>query len=122
MRRSHPDNSLPALWQAESLRRPRAVLTVSMLGLARVVCAAELASCAGRATHVPSRDGGVVNGDTSVDGSSPLEAAHVAFCSLPGSVVWSSQGPSVVPGAPATSPDLTWLTLPPGFCAHYYGT
>jgi glucose/arabinose dehydrogenase len=28
----------------------------------------------------------------------------------------------VVPGAPATSPDLTWLTLPPGFCAHYYGT
>jgi glucose/arabinose dehydrogenase len=27
----------------------------------------------------------------------------------------------VVPGAPAGSPDLTWLKLPAGFCAHYFG-
>ncbi len=44
-----------------------------------------------------------------------------AFCSLPGSVVWSGQGPSVVGGVPPSSPDLTWLSLPPGFCAHYFG-
>jgi glucose/arabinose dehydrogenase len=44
-----------------------------------------------------------------------------AFCALPGSVVWGTQGVAVVPGGPA-SPDLTWLTLPPGFCAHYFGT
>jgi glucose/arabinose dehydrogenase len=45
-----------------------------------------------------------------------------AFCSLPGSVVWSAQGPSVVGGVPPSTPDLTWLTLPAGFCAHYFGT
>ncbi len=43
-----------------------------------------------------------------------------AFCGLPGSVVWSAQGPSVVPGGPS-APDLGWLTLPAGFCAHYFG-
>jgi glucose/arabinose dehydrogenase len=42
-----------------------------------------------------------------------------SFCDLPGSVVWSDGAPAVVGGAP-TQPDLTWLQLPDGFCAHYY--
>lgn len=65
--------------------------------------------------------------------SSPVDAAEAGsrgtFCSLPGSVVWDTSGPTVVPGAvpsvvpgtDASAPDLTWLKLPPGFCAHYYG-
>jgi glucose/arabinose dehydrogenase len=44
-----------------------------------------------------------------------------AFCALPGSVIWTDQGHGVVPGAPSPE-DLSWLTLPSGFCAHYYAT
>jgi glucose/arabinose dehydrogenase len=45
-----------------------------------------------------------------------------AFCALPGSVVFTQQGPEVVPGSDASTPDLGWLSLPVGFCAHYFGT
>jgi glucose/arabinose dehydrogenase len=45
-----------------------------------------------------------------------------AFCSLPGSVVSTVQGPAMVPGARSPAPDLGWLHLPPGFCAHYFAT
>jgi glucose/arabinose dehydrogenase len=45
----------------------------------------------------------------------------VAFCSLPGSVVSTAKGLSTVPGGPAM-PDLAWLQLPSGFCAHYFAT
>lgn len=45
-----------------------------------------------------------------------------AFCALPGSVVFTPQGPQVVPGSDASTPDIGWLDLPVGFCAHYYGT
>src|SRR5690242_9361598 len=41
------------------------------------------------------------------------------FCKLPGAVVFDAAGQHVVPGGGA-HPDLTWLTLPPGFCAHYF--
>jgi glucose/arabinose dehydrogenase len=54
-----------------------------------------------------------------VDGAPPLPGM---FCALPGSVYWTAQGPGVVPGSDAATPDLTWLTLPPGFCAHYFAT
>ncbi len=42
------------------------------------------------------------------------------FCELPGSVVWSGGTPTVVPGG--SGPDLTWMHLPDGFCAHFYAT
>ncbi len=41
------------------------------------------------------------------------------FCSLPGSIVWNHGAPGIVAGGPAV-PDLSWLHLPDGFCAHYY--
>jgi glucose/arabinose dehydrogenase len=44
-----------------------------------------------------------------------------SFCSLPGSVVFTPQGPQVIPGSDAATPSLSWLTLPVGFCAHYFG-
>ncbi|MGH7272059.1 MAG: DUF7133 domain-containing protein, partial [Polyangiaceae bacterium] len=43
-----------------------------------------------------------------------------AFCALPGSVVWTAKGPATMPGGDAASPDLTWLHLPVGFCAHAF--
>jgi glucose/arabinose dehydrogenase len=45
-----------------------------------------------------------------------------AFCALPGSVVFTPNGPELVPGGDASTPDIGWLSLPVGFCAHYYGT
>ncbi len=45
-----------------------------------------------------------------------------SFCSLPGSVVWTSQGAGVVAGGDASTPDITWLKVPPGFCVHYFAT
>jgi glucose/arabinose dehydrogenase len=45
-----------------------------------------------------------------------------AFCSLPGSVVWTAQGPMVMPGLDGSAPDLTWLNVPVGFCTHYFAT
>jgi glucose/arabinose dehydrogenase len=45
--------------------------------------------------------------------------AQGAFCSLPGSVIWTADGPTVVPGGPAT-PDMTWMKVPPGYCTHYF--
>jgi glucose/arabinose dehydrogenase len=42
------------------------------------------------------------------------------FCSLPGSLVFTSNGPVSV--GQASSTDLSWLTLPQGFCVHAYAT
>jgi glucose/arabinose dehydrogenase len=57
----------------------------------------------------------------------PLQDGDVApprgaFCSLPGSVVWTAQGPRTVPGESAAAPDIGWLKLPVGFCAHRFAT
>ncbi|MEO8605769.1 MAG: hypothetical protein ABI629_24585 [bacterium] len=43
------------------------------------------------------------------------------FCNLPGSLQFSGPGVAVVPGGPEGVPNLNFLTLPVGFCAHYYG-
>ena len=42
------------------------------------------------------------------------------FCDLPGSYQQTMPGVSVVPGAATGTPDLSFLNLPAGFCAHYY--
>jgi glucose/arabinose dehydrogenase len=43
-------------------------------------------------------------------------------CTLPGSVQFTDEGTLVLPGAEAGDPDLSFLHLPVGFCAHYFGT
>jgi glucose/arabinose dehydrogenase len=43
-------------------------------------------------------------------------------CSLPGSILFTSSGRAVIAGGMANEPDLSFLKLPAGFCAHYYGT
>ena len=68
-----------------------------------------LASCPGKGTT-----GGTTGGPLP-DGSIPHP------CTLPGSLVFTANGTTQVPGGPSPV-DLSFLHLPPGFCAHYYGT
>lgn len=42
------------------------------------------------------------------------------FCSLPGAVRFEGPGVSTVPGGKSDAPPLSFLTLPIGFCAHFY--
>jgi glucose/arabinose dehydrogenase len=42
-------------------------------------------------------------------------------CGLPGSIVWEARGPTRVPGG-SIKPDISWMKLPVGFCAHAYAT
>jgi glucose/arabinose dehydrogenase len=41
------------------------------------------------------------------------------FCSLPGSLSFTATGTSLVSGGPSKS--LGWMTLPAGYCVHYFG-
>ena len=44
-----------------------------------------------------------------------------SFCELPGSVVFGAGGAkTLVAGGKKGAPSLTWLTLPEGYCAHYF--
>jgi glucose/arabinose dehydrogenase len=95
-----------------------------------VLASAAACSSTGRAT--PSDDGGPVDAsmDSTVHDSGFSDACGLpagdalapggAFCDLPGSVVFTAQGPHEVPGASGCAPSLSWLTLPVGFCAHYF--
>jgi glucose/arabinose dehydrogenase len=42
-----------------------------------------------------------------------------SFCGLPGSIVTTTAGTTVVPGG-VTVPDVSYVKVPPGFCVHYY--
>lgn len=52
----------------------------------------------------------------------PTSGPFLRFCDLPGSLQYTEGGKVLVPGGPSEAPDLSWLELPVGFCAHYYGT
>jgi glucose/arabinose dehydrogenase len=93
------------------------------------------AACTSEGNHASSRDAGRdAAGDAPSDAPSDAsedappdappssDASTADPCALPGAVVFTAAGRSVVPGGAAGWPDLGFLTLPPGFCAHYYGT
>ena len=114
--------------------------------LALAPLAAALAGLAGVQWACGTSDDGNPNGDDSSDGGSDASHADAqqppstadagreggvtvieagalppaTFCGLPGSLVFASSGTTRVSGGP--SKDLTWLTLPSGYCAHYFGT
>ena len=50
----------------------------------------------------------------------PIPTRGIRFCDLPGSVQTTAPGVVVVPGGPADAPDLSFVNLPIGFCAHYF--
>ncbi len=125
------------------LRRPsRSFTHLSMHRASPLLCAVALATgctsgghansgsaSAGNTTSTTatSSTGSATTSTASASASSsgnvpPIDAAIPHPCMLPGSVVFTSTGRSVVPGGSPTWPDLGFLTLPAGFCAHYYGT
>jgi glucose/arabinose dehydrogenase len=55
-------------------------------------------------------------------GVPPVDGGIADPCSLPGSVLFLTSGTITMPGGSPTWPSLSFLHLPAGFCAHYYGT
>jgi glucose/arabinose dehydrogenase len=56
------------------------------------------------------------------DAGPPLpydDAGFGPFCTLPGAVIYTDAGVTIVPGA-VGQPDFSWLTIPVGFCVHHY--
>jgi glucose/arabinose dehydrogenase len=96
------------------LKRVSVATTVATTAL--LVLGAHTACSGAGQSNESNRDGGLI--DEPPDAMPPSGA----FCALPGSVISTANGPRVVPGGPASTPDLSWLTLPQGFCAHYFGT
>jgi glucose/arabinose dehydrogenase len=43
-----------------------------------------------------------------------------SYCALPGSLVGMEHGMAVVPGGDPSLPDLGWLKVPTGYCAHHF--
>jgi glucose/arabinose dehydrogenase len=43
-----------------------------------------------------------------------------AYCALPGSLVGTAKGMAVVPGGSSSLPDLSWLSVPQGYCLHHF--
>lgn len=50
--------------------------------------------------------------------TAPITPGH--FCELPGSVQTTAPGIVIVPGGPPNAPDLRFMKLPIGFCAHFF--
>ncbi len=69
------------------------------------------------------RDGPAATGEhDALPPISPDAMVAGSYCALPGSVVGAPQGTEVVAGADPAMPDLSWLTVPTGFCAHHFAT
>jgi glucose/arabinose dehydrogenase len=117
------------------MRIPREPRRPHLRALAIAIATAPLmagctTSSAGPAADAASPDGTVSMQQTDT-GIIPLDALAPdadaipepgTFCSLPGSLVATQQGDVVMPGD-AGSPDssiLSWVTVPVGFCAHYF--
>jgi glucose/arabinose dehydrogenase len=99
------------------------------------VCAALLsaAACSTSSGGSQPADGGSPGADaTVVDGGGVPNGAVVlpvdarppssTFCGSPGTWVTTAQGPEVIPDPAHPFVDLSWLTLPQGFCAHFFAT
>lgn len=115
--------------------RRRTKLLLGGLGVFGLPASLAVVSCSGARELAPSNrsEGGpgdaeafdVDSAEDAVDGAAPTEDAPPpgpTFCSLPGSVISTADGKVVVPGASPAAPDMSWLTVPVGFCAHYFAT
>jgi glucose/arabinose dehydrogenase len=104
---------------------PALFRTLTGLGLFGALLAVPCASCVGAGRIALPMDAGELdatfaNGDGDDEALLDVDASPPAgsFCALPGSVVSTPRGPVVVDGS--ATPDLTWLHLPVGFCAHHF--
>jgi glucose/arabinose dehydrogenase len=75
-----------------------------------------LVACSSSAPSSPETDAGETF-DASADGAPPPQARNL--CDLPGSVQFTDNGTVTVPGGTGAQV-LSFLTLPAGFCAHFF--
>lgn len=68
---------------------------------------------------VPAETVTALPSDTPSPSPTPTSGPFKPFCDLPGSLQFTESGTVVVPGGPP-APDLSFLKLPVGFCAHFY--
>ena len=101
------------------------------LVLSGVVAGLPVASCTSDDGDAPRADAGGRDATVKVPDAmtglhdalppiSPDAMAAGTYCALPGSVVGTAEGMAVVEGGDPSLPDLTWLNVPTGFCAHHF--
>jgi glucose/arabinose dehydrogenase len=113
------------------VRTPPLVFSLFAVPVAFFV--AVFASCNGGTVSQTNNDASVAADNTVADRVSmrdvkvieiappPTDGPVAAtYCDMPGSFIYTSSGISVVTGGSANAPSLVWLTLPIGFCAHYF--
>jgi glucose/arabinose dehydrogenase len=116
-------------WQASPIRMKRAFRLGLELGAATVLAGLSLASCTDE-TDTPA-DGGAdatmqtpdAPANTQRDALPSLDPDAMpagSYCALPGSLVGTAQGMAIVPGGDSSLPDLSWLTVPQGYCLHHF--
>jgi glucose/arabinose dehydrogenase len=81
-------------------------------------------SCSDTPVGAVNGDGGARDGAGEPrDALPPLEPDAMlanSYCALPGSVVSTTQGMAVVAGGDPSLPDMSWLTVPVGYCVHHF--
>jgi glucose/arabinose dehydrogenase len=88
-------------------------------------------SCKTDSTHAIARDAGrrdgairdaqtVTTPDSALPVLDPGAMRPGSYCALPGSLVGMEHGMGVVPGGDPALPNLSWLSVPTGYCAHHF--
>lgn len=99
-------------------------MRTSLLWLGFIVPILALASCSDTNHDTsPASDATVPDAseETAIEEiAPPADGSASDFCDLPGSLVFESNGSRRLVSGGRSAPSLSWLTLPEGFCAHYF--
>ncbi|HTB72903.1 MAG TPA: hypothetical protein VK762_06650 [Polyangiaceae bacterium] len=115
----------------------RAARILLGLGLSGGVAGLPVASCTGDDNEVSGSDSGRTPDATTLGVDAPATTTAVrdagppptispdamapgSYCALPGSLVGTAQGMAIVAGGDPSLPDLSWMTVPTGFCLHHF--
>ncbi len=112
-----PRKAIETPWPHELAMKTEGSTSAALLGITAALGVALASACSSNQAPPPTNPGGLPF--ITKDFAPP----PASFCSLPGSVVQTPSGPELVPGgADAGTPDLAWLQVPVGFCAHVFAT
>ncbi len=112
-------NALAGCPTAEATPTPTATMTGATP--AATVTPSPSAAASASVTSTPSPPpAGTATPTPGAGTPSPTGTVVAHFCDRPGSVQTTAEGVVVVPGGPASAPDLSFLHLPVGFCAHFF--
>jgi glucose/arabinose dehydrogenase len=105
-----------------AMRRSNAFLPLCFLAvpIAEACTSVDIPSVTDASTPRDASTGADVVPDITVIPVNDGSSTHL--CDLPGSIQYSGGMRMVVGGLPAQTPDLSFLTIPDGFCVHYFAT